>query len=138
MKVLLVEDDYLDAMNVQRVFSKLNLHHELQTVRNGKEALDLLQGKMADEQWNDPDLVLLDLNMPKMNGLEFLKEIRADDDLKRLKVFIMTTSDEESDRSEAEKMGIAGYIIKPLTFDRFDNPNSSMDSFNLLCDLLKE
>lgn len=137
MNILLVEDDYLDAMNVQRVFGKLNLHHDLHTVRNGQEALDLLEGKNALGHYH-PDLVLLDLNMPKMNGIEFLKEIRSNDDLKRLKVFIMTTSDEESDRMDAEELGIAGYIIKPLTFDRFDNPNSSMDSFNLLCDLLKE
>lgn len=137
MNILLVEDDYLDAMNVQRVFSKLNLHHNMHTARNGKEALDLLEGK-SDTAWTHPDLVLLDLNMPKMNGLEFLKEVRHNPDLKNLKVFIMTTSDEESDRHDAERLGIAGYIIKPLTFDRFDNPNSSMDSFNLLCDLLKE
>lgn len=132
MKILLVEDDYLDAMNVQRVFTKLHLPHEVSVAHNGIEALDMLK-----ENNYNPDLILLDLNMPKMNGLEFLHALRGTDRHGRSKVFVMTTSDEESDRAEAERLGISGYIIKPLSFDRFDNPNSSIDSFNLLCDLLK-
>ena len=137
MNVLLVEDDYLDAMNVQRAFNKLNLQHNIHIARNGKDALAMLRGDGAPKVEPAPELILLDLNMPKMNGIEFLRELRDDADFKRTKVFIMTTSDEETDRQQAERLGIAGYIIKPLSFDSFDNPNSSIDSFNLLCDLLK-
>jgi DNA-binding NarL/FixJ family response regulator len=74
-----------------------------------------------------------------MNGLEFLQELRSDSDaqLRRTKVFIMTTSGEEAERNTAQRLGITGYIIKPLSFDSFENRTSSMDSFNLLCDLLK-
>jgi CheY-like chemotaxis protein len=119
-------------MNVQRVFSKINSHHTLTSAKNGQDALNLLK------TIETPDLILLDLNMPKMNGIEFLQQIGNDEAMKNIKVFIMTTSEEESDREEAAKYKIAGYIIKPLSFDKFDNPSSSMDSFNLLCDLLKE
>ena len=135
--ILLVEDDYLDAMNVQRQLSKANIAHTLKVARNGKEALNLLQGQTGERMNPLPDVILLDINMPKMNGLEFLKEIRDDSDLRRLKVFIMTTSNEEAERSQAQRLGISGYIIKPLSFDNFDQKQSSMDNFNLLCDLLK-
>lgn len=135
--ILLVEDDYLDAMNVQRQLSKNNIQHTIKVARNGKEALNLLQSQSPDRMNPLPDLILLDINMPKMNGLEFLREIRNDSELRRLKVFIMTTSNEESERTQAERLGIEGYIIKPLSFDDFENKRSSMDSFNLLCDLLK-
>ncbi|MGZ5244817.1 MAG: response regulator [Bacteroidia bacterium] len=135
--ILLVEDDYLDAMNVQRQLSKNNIQHTIKVARNGKEALNLLQAHSPDRMHPLPDIILLDINMPKMNGLEFLQEIRNDSELKRIKVFIMTTSNEESERTQAQRLGIDGYIIKPLSFDDFENKRSSMDSFNLLCDLLK-
>jgi DNA-binding response OmpR family regulator len=136
MKILLVEDDYLDGMNVQRAFNKLNLKHELVICRNGKDAIDWL--KEIGNRKDIPSLILLDLNMPKMNGIEFLKELRKSNDYDDTKIFIMTTSDDAYDRMEAEKYNITGYIIKPLSFDRFDNPHSSLDSFNLLCELIKE
>ncbi|RYD80752.1 MAG: response regulator [Sphingobacteriales bacterium] len=135
--ILLVEDDYLDAMNVQRQLSKANISHSIKIARNGKEALSFLQGQESERMNPMPDIILLDINMPKMNGLEFLKEIRSDSELKHMKVFIMTTSNEETERTQAQRLGIDGFIIKPLSFDDFDNKRSSMDSFNLLCDLLK-
>jgi CheY-like chemotaxis protein len=136
MDILLVEDDYVDTMNVQRVFKKINLKHRLYTAKNGKEGLDVLETEFPDGE--KPDLILLDLNMPKMNGVEFLQQIRSMDKYLDVKVFVMTTSEDESDRNEAAKYNISGYIIKPLSFDKFENPNSSMDSFNLLCNLLKD
>jgi CheY-like chemotaxis protein len=137
--VLLVEDDYLDAMAVQRVFTKANIPYKMTIARNGKEALDILHGNGPNAMDTPPDVILLDINMPKMNGLEFLQELRSDSDaqLRRTKVFIMTTSGEEAERNTAQRLGITGYIIKPLSFDSFENRTSSMDSFNLLCDLLK-
>jgi DNA-binding response OmpR family regulator len=137
MKILLVEDDYLDAMNVQRAFQKLKLRHELTVCRNGRDAVDFLIENKETHQEN-PGIILLDLNMPKMNGIEFLRELRKNEDFNLTKIFIMTTSDDELDRMEAQKYTITGYIIKPLSFDRFDNPQSSLDSFNLLCELIKE
>jgi CheY-like chemotaxis protein len=136
MNILLVENDYVDTMNVQRVFKKINLRHELVIARNGQEGLDILEKEYPDGKV--PDLILLDLNMPKMNGLEFLKIIREKDKYRNVKVFVMTTSDEESDRMQAAAYNITGYVIKPLSFDKFDNPSSSMDSFNLLCELIKD
>ena len=136
--ILLVEDDYLDVMSVQRSFKKANIHHDLHIARNGREALQMLRGEGNTPKLDPlPSVILLDINMPKMNGLEFLKEMRSDPELRNINVFIMTTSGEEQDRTAASRLGITGYIIKPLSFEDFVNPTSSMDSFNLLCDLLK-
>lgn len=134
--ILLVEDDYLDIMSVQRALKKLNINHHLDIAHNGKEALAMLKGEGVPKVTR-PHLILLDLNMPKMNGLEFLKELRNEPEFSRIDVFIMTTSNEEYDRLNAQGMGISGYIIKPLTFDDYGNPVSSMDTFDLLLKLMK-
>ena len=76
-----------------------------------------------------PNLILLDINMPKMNGIEFLKILRTDDNLKHIKVFIMTTSSEERDRNITQELGISGYLIKPLNFNNNDKKADSMDAF---------
>ncbi|HEY0895255.1 MAG TPA: response regulator, partial [Sphingobacteriaceae bacterium] len=76
-----------------------------------------------------PDVILLDLNMPKMNGIEFLTHLRSDERLKDIKVFVMTTSGEEVDRRTAEKLGISGYLIKPLNFNNNSKRTDSMDGF---------
>lgn len=135
--ILLVEDDYLDIINVERVFRKASIPHKLYTARNGKEALNLLHGIGVSKLTPAPSLILLDINMPKMNGFEFLEELRTDPEFSRIPVFIMTTSEEDADRHAAERYNVAGYIIKPLSFDDLGNRVSSLDSFNLLCDLLK-
>lgn len=135
--ILLVEDDYLDVIQVQRALNKLNANYSLHTAFNGKEALSMLRGDNPDALENLPDIILLDVNMPRMNGLEFLQELRNDNKLREINVFIMTTSDDALDRSEAERLGVNGYIIKPLNFDDYGNKASSMDTFNLLLDLLR-
>src|SRR6476646_3643956 len=94
--ILLVEDDELDVISVQRTLKKFYTSYSVYVAHNGKEALALL--KREDEPVR-PDVVLLDLNMPRMNGIEFLKIIREDPDLKDLQVFVMTTSSETSDRT---------------------------------------
>lgn len=123
--ILLVEDDELDVISVERSLKKLDIEFELYTAYNGKEALRLLTEPLKGIT---PDVVLLDLNMPKMNGIEFLKIIRNQDTLKNLKVFIMTTSAEIIDRSITEQLGISGYIIKPLNQDNTKRADS-MDAF---------
>jgi len=136
--ILLVEDDYLDIMNVERELKKLNINLPLHVARNGREALNMLRGEGGVPKIEPaPRLVLLDINMPKMNGIEFLEAVRQDPELKNLNVFIMTTSNEESDRMAAQNLKATGYIVKPLSFDKFGGDNSTIDSFSLMLDLLK-
>lgn len=124
--ILLVEDDELDVISVRRTLKKFYAEYLLYTAYNGKEALAMLNDLLNPLM---PDVVLLDLNMPKMNGIEFLTIIRNDNKLKNLRVFIMTTSAEAIDRTNTEQLGISGYIIKPLSYT--DNPKraDSMESF---------
>lgn len=130
--ILLIEDDYLDIMDIQRTLDKMSILHRLYVAKNGEEAIKMLNGNGVETLETKPDIVLLDINMPKMNGLEFLSIIRESDTWKDLKVFVLTTSEERVDKEAAKKLGISGYIVKPL---KFNNP-SSMDSFNLMIDLL--
>ncbi len=124
--ILLVEDDELDIISVQRTLKKLNTAYELYTAYNGKEALTMLLGPSGSLV---PDVILLDLNMPKMNGIEFLKALRKDARLKDIKVFIMTTSAEPADRSVTELLGVSGYVIKPLSYKDNTKRADSMDAF---------
>ena len=116
LNILLVEDDELDVMNVERAFKKNNIVNPLYTAGNGLEALEMLRG---DAMPRDRRLILLDLNMPKMGGIEFLKELRADPDLKATTVVVLTTSDEERDKVKAYDLNVAGYILKPVTLAAF-------------------
>lgn len=109
--ILLVEDDRVDQMTVKRAFKDAKITNKLDIAENGLEALDLLRGD-ADL----PCLILLDLNMPKMNGIEFLQELRKDEQLKVLPVVVFTTSREESDKIESFRMNVAGYMIKPVDY----------------------
>lgn len=139
LEILLVEDDEVDIMNVKRAFKKNNISNNIHIARNGLEALAMLRGKPSEgiEKLNPmPKVVLLDLNMPKMGGLEFLQEIRNDADLKKLSVFVMTTSDEESDKIAAYNLNVAGYILKPLSFERFVQAVSILNHYWKLCEQL--
>jgi len=136
--ILLVEDDQMDVMNVQRELRKQNITVPLVHARNGREALNLLRGENGETKIVRPSLVMLDLNMPRLNGLELLKILRTDPEFNDLNVFIMTTSDLDVDRSGATELGISGYIIKPLTFDSFGGEGGgTVDGFSLFLDLLK-
>ena len=124
--ILLVEDDELDIISVQRSLKKFDGEYELHTAYNGKEALTMLTENKLNLM---PDVILLDLNMPKMNGIEFLKILRADDSLKNIKVFIITTSTETADRNTTDQLGISGYIIKPLNYNNNAKRGDSMEAF---------
>jgi CheY-like chemotaxis protein len=121
INIILVEDDEVDVMTVLRAFRKNNIQPSLHVAANGIEALELLRqgtlGKPEDLARNC--LIWLDLNMPRMGGLEFLKVLRADKNLKRIPVVVLTTSDQEHDRIEAYNLNVAGYILKPVTFSKF-------------------
>jgi CheY-like chemotaxis protein len=133
--VLLVEDDMVDVMNVQRAFKKNNIQNPLAHAKNGLEALNMLRGEEGYEKLNPrPQIILLDLNMPKMNGMEFLKEVRKDPELRSLSVFVMTTSNDDRDRFEAYDLNVAGYIVKPVSFEKFVSAVSILNSYWKLCE----
>lgn len=120
--ILLVDDDQVDIMTVQRAFKRNNILDPLFVVGNGREALEFLkhQGQYADpEKFPRPGIILLDLNMPVMNGIELLKVIKIDESLKKIPVIVLTTSKEENDRVESFNLSVAGYIIKPVEFEKF-------------------
>lgn len=137
VNILLVEDDYLDIMNVERELKKIGVAYPVHVARNGREALSMLRGDGVEKITPAPSVILLDINMPKMNGLEFLAELRTEPEFSHIPVFIMTTSNEETDRFAAQKLNVAGYIVKPMSFDKFENSHSSLDSFTLFLDLIK-
>jgi len=133
--VLLVEDDVFDTMTAQKSFARFNVPHQLHTAFNGEEALDMLLGRNGVPAITPlPEVVLLDLNMPRMNGLEFLEIVRATPELAHLPVFITTTSALDPDREAAARLGVSGYILKPLDFASGDD---LADSLSLLEKLLK-
>ena len=135
--ILLVEDDQMDVMNVQRELRRQNIDVPIVQARNGRDALNMLRGEGGETQIPKPNLVMLDINMPRMNGLELLEILRSDPEFVDLNVFIMTTSDLESDRLKAQQLAVSGYIIKPLSFDTFGEGGTSLDGFSLFLDLLR-
>ena len=126
LNVLLVEDDEVDVMNVRRAFKKGNITNPLFVAGNGLEALEQLRG---DSIPRTRRLVLLDLNMPKMNGIEFLRALRADPELGPTPVVVLTTSDAERDKVEAYNLHVAGYLLKPVTFTSFCETMASVNKY---------
>lgn len=129
LHILLVDDDEVDVMNVQRAFRKNNIVNPLYIAHNGLEALDLLRGTSGEKIPSERRLVLLDLNMPKMNGLEFLREVRNDAALHALSVIVLTTSDDERDKVEAYNLNVAGYMLKPVTFGAFVDAMATLNKY---------
>jgi len=113
--ILLVEDDNVDAMTVKRALRDLKVGNVLAHSVNGEDALEYLNGEEAHK----PFLILLDLNMPKMNGIEFLRAIKGDDRWKKIPVIVLTTSKERRDVVESFELGAAGYMVKPVDYARF-------------------
>jgi CheY-like chemotaxis protein len=134
VNILLVEDDEVDVMNVKRAFKKNNVTNPLFVCNNGLEALDFLRGGGDVGLKEIPKIILLDLNMPKMGGIEFLREIRKDDKLKNISVFVMTTSNEDKDKVDAYNLNVAGYILKPLSMERFIEAVSTLNNYWKLCE----
>ena len=115
MNVLFIEDDAIESMKLHRTIAKSETKHQLTEAKNGEEALAYLQsGKPL------PDIILLDLNMPRMNGIEFLRILKADKKLRYLPTVILTTSQNRSDLLECYKVGIAGYLSKPLKYEDYE------------------
>jgi len=113
--ILLVEDDRIDAMTVQRALKDIKVLNELIIRENGEEALEFLR----DDSNVKPAIILLDLNMPRMNGTEFLEAAKLDEAIKKIPVIVLTTSHEEWDRLQSFNLGAAGYMVKPVDYQQF-------------------
>jgi CheY-like chemotaxis protein len=113
--ILLVEDDLVDAMTFKRALGDLEIKNQIVHSLNGEEALEYLK----DAEKAQPCFIFLDLNMPRMNGIELLKIIKADDKLKKIPVVVLTTSDNERDIIESFELSVAGYMVKPADYKAF-------------------
>jgi len=132
--VLLVEDDAVDAMTVRRAFRDLKLSNPLVHATNGEEALEYL----GNEENPKPCVILLDLNMPRMNGVEFLKVAKADPVLRRIPVVVLTTSREDRDIVNSYQLSTAGYIVKPVDYRKFVEVIKAIDIYWTISELPAE
>lgn len=132
LNILLVEDDEIDVLNVKRAFDRNRITNPLHVAGNGIEALEKLRSGTIPKERR---LVLLDLNMPKMNGIEFLRELRADPELRSTSVVVLTTSNDERDRVEAYNLNVAGYLLKPVTFHNFVDLMATLNKYWTLVEL---
>ncbi len=129
--ILLIEDDQIDVMTVQRALKELHVTNRLDVAENGQQALHRLRTSDIER----PCLILLDLNMPIMNGIEFLRVAKNDPQLKRIPVVILTTSEEQRDKMESFNLGVAGYMRKPVDYRQFVETIRSIDTYWTLSEL---
>ncbi|MCL4876493.1 MAG: response regulator [Anaerolineae bacterium] len=113
--VLLVEDDKIDVMTIRRIFKELNIQNPLTVASNGEEALDLLM----QESTQNFSVILLDLNMPRMSGIEFLTVVKSNDHFRHIPIVVLTTSNHEDDIQQAYELAVEGYMVKPVDYDQF-------------------
>lgn len=114
LNILLIEDDAIEVMKFNRVLSSMELKHKIVEANNGEEALSILKINEVV-----PDIIILDLNMPKVNGIEFLAILKEDEHLKYIPSIVLTTSNNRKDILECYRIGIAGYLLKPLKYDDY-------------------
>jgi CheY-like chemotaxis protein len=132
LNILLVEDDEVDVMNVRRAFERNNVSNPLFVAGNGLEALEMLRDGTVPRERR---LILLDLNMPKMNGIEFLQALRADPDLAAAPVVVLTTSNDDQDKIDAYNLNVAGYLLKPVTFSNFCERMTTLNKYWTLVEM---
>jgi len=123
--ILLVEDDNVDVMTVKRALKDLNIKNRLDSTANGEEALEYLKNNSNSK----PCIILLDLNMPKMNGIEFLTIVKADEAFKKIPVVVLTTSNQQQDIVESFKLSVAGYIVKSVDYAEFTEAISTINLY---------
>ena len=132
LNILLVEDDQVDVMNVRRAFERNRISNPLFVAADGLEALDMLRhGRVPAGR----RIVLLDLNMPRMSGIEFLRELRKDPALHPTPVVVLTTSNDDRDKVEAYNLNVAGYLLKPVTFMNFVELMAALNKYWTLVEL---
>ncbi len=127
---MLVEDDSVDAMTVKRAINDLKVTNQLIHQVNGEDALNYLR---TNDDW--PCVILLDLNMPKMNGFEFLKITKENPDMRKIPVVVLTTSKDERDKVESFQFSVAGYIVKPTDYKKFVEAIRTLDLYWSLSEL---
>jgi CheY-like chemotaxis protein len=132
LNILLVEDDEVDVMNVRRAFQKNHIANPLFTAGDGIEALEKLR---SGEIPKGRRIVLLDLNMPRMNGIELLRELRKDPQLVSTTVVVLTTSNDERDKIDAYNLNVAGYLLKPVTFSNFCEVMATLNKYWTLVEM---
>lgn len=132
LNILLVEDDVVDVMNVERALKKNNIANPLFVASNGLEALEMLRNGTVP---GSRRLILLDLNMPKMNGIEFLHAVRADPALSSSTVVVLTTSNDDQDKVAAYDLHVAGYLLKPVTFVKFVEVMATLNKYWALVEM---
>ncbi|MBA3454293.1 MAG: response regulator [Deltaproteobacteria bacterium] len=132
LNILLVEDDEVDVMTVKRAFVKAKITNPVFVAQNGVEALEMLRSQSVPAERR---VVLLDLNMPRMNGIEFLREVRKDPALALITVIVLTTSNEDRDRVEAYELNVAGYLLKPVTFHDFADVMATLNKYWTLMEM---
>jgi len=132
LDVLLIEDDTIEIMKLNRTISTLNVKHKITEANNGEQALSILKDKSTL-----PDIILLDLNMPKINGIDFLKILKNDIHLKYIPTIVLTTSNNRNDLLECYKIGIAGYILKPLKYDDYVSKIEKLLAYWSINELIK-
>lgn len=126
LNILLVEDDQVDVMNVRRAFDKNRITNPLYVAGDGIEALSMLRSAKVPPARR---IILLDLNMPRMNGIEFLRELRNDPALGLTPVVVLTTSNDERDKIDAFNLNVAGYLVKPVTFINFVEVMAALNKY---------
>lgn len=122
--ILLAEDDQIDSETVRRAFREIKIPNRLDTVTNGEEALEYLKNG-----GQDPCMILLDLNMPRMNGIEFLRIMKQDEKFKKIPVVVLTTSRELRDITDSFSLGVAGYVVKPPNYLQFVDSLRTVDRY---------
>jgi len=132
--VLLVEDDAIDMMTVRRAFRDLKLNNPLSHATNGEEALAYLRNPANAT----PCVILLDLNMPRMNGVELMKTVKADPSLKKIPIVVLTTSRDDRDIVDSYKLSAAGYIVKPVDYKKFVEAIKTIDVYWTISELPQE
>ena len=123
--ILLIEDDFVDAMTVKRAIKELHISNPLEHAENGEDALTYLRDNAKER----PCLILLDLNMPVMNGIEFLQVVKTIPELQCIPVVALTTSDEQQDKVESFQLGVAGYMRKPVEYRQFVEIMHTIDTY---------
>ena len=132
LNILLVEDDQVDVMTVRRAFEKNRIVNPLFVAGDGIEALEMLRGGGVPLSRR---IILLDLNMPRMTGIEFLRELRRDSRLMHTPVVVLTTSNDDRDKIEAYNLNVAGYLLKPVTFIDFVELMATLNKYWTLVEL---
>ncbi len=136
--ILMADDDADDRLMTQEALEESRLINGLHFVEDGEDLMDYLhrRGRYADLGNTPlPGLILLDLNMPRMNGIEFLRELRSDEKLRHTPVVVLTTSDDERDKINAYNLNVAGYLLKPVTFVNFVEVMATLNKYWTLVEL---